>query len=166
MKGKWNPGAAAVVLFLVLLAGAFAGTFKPNPLDYVVENCYDGINNDGDSDPFAGGFTDIEDAECIFMPFKAAGWSSGEYDGRGLQYPLTPDIDIYVQQWNQSRQGGLNAVEVSHFDAVKALHEYLGADVCSDSRVQDSIILYRDTYGIPDWATGVYAHQSQCGVSY
>jgi len=166
MKGKWSQGAAAVGLFLFLLAGAFSGSFKPNPLEYVAESCYDGINNDGDSDPFVGPFTDLEDAECIFMPFNAAGWGSGEYDGRGIQFPFHGDIDVYVQQWNQSRTGGLNAVEVSHFDGLKALHDYFGSDVCSDSRVQDSIILYRDTYDIPDWATGVYAHQSLCGVSY
>lgn len=160
MKGKWNPGTAAVLLFLVVLASAFAGTWKPDPMDYIVESCYDGINNDGDTDPLFGPFIDLDDTECIYMPFEVAGWASGEYDGRGFNAPLQGDIDVYVQQWN------LSDLPVSTYDGAKALHVYFGSDVCQDSRVQDAIILYRDTYGLEAWKTGVYEHQNECGLSY
>lgn len=161
MPRKWNQGAAAVALFLVLMAGAFAGTFKPNVFDYISQECYDGINNDGDSDPFFGPVVDLQDTECIYMPYDAAGWLSGEYDGQGyFSPPPSPDIQTYVEQWN------LSNVPTSHFAANKALHEYFGSDVCADSRVQDILTIYRDNYNLPDWKTGVSAHQNECGVSY
>lgn len=160
MKKKWNQGAAAVALFLVLMAGAFAGTFKPNAFDYIVESCYDGINNDGDSDPFLGAFVDLDDTECIYMPYEVAGWASGEYDGQGFNPPPSPDIQTYVEQWN------LSDVPTSHYAANKALHEYFGSDVCADGRVQAILTIYRDDYNLPDWKTGVSAHQNECGVSY
>jgi hypothetical protein len=161
MNKKWNQGAAAIALFLVFMAGAFAGSYKPNALDFIAPNCYDGINNDGDSDPFIGQFIDLDDTECIYMPYEAAGWTVGEFDALGFNPPPDYMISAYVDEWANKSD-----VPTSHYAANKALHEYFGSDVCADGRVQAILTIYRDDYNLPDWQTGVSAHQNDCGVSY
>ena len=57
---------ALVGLFLVLLAGSFAGSVKPITYD---AECIDGIDNDGDSSLITGGI-DVDDDACFFYPYS------------------------------------------------------------------------------------------------
>lgn len=160
MKDAKKKASFGLVLAL-MLGMVLSGTANPpNPLDYIAPNCYDGLDNDGESDPFVGDIKDLDDSECVYMPYIHAGWGSGEYDGRGFNPPLQSDIEVYVIEWNKSD------VPTNHYQGVKALHEYFGSDVCSDGRVQAALTNFRDNFAIEDYRTGISQHQNECGLSY
>lgn len=158
MNRKTQAGVG-VFLFVLIVAQAFTGGAPP-PRYALAETCHDGLNNDGDVIPGPSPIPLIDgaDQECHWMPFDF--WN-GEYDGQGISYPIQAETDGYVALWNQQEN------LVSHFEAVKYLHEnHWGTDVCNDQALQDSLVAYRDSYGLSDSMTGVSDHQSECGVSY
>lgn len=147
---------------MLILVSAFRG-MAPSPFDYIVESCYDGIDNDNDSPQFLpNSIVDELDKECIYMPLAFTGLPNGEYDGQGVGNPSFSDVGIYAADfWNLSTDPNLP----THFEAVKALYEYKGSAICTQE-LQDSLIFHRDQNGIEDARTGVSQHQSYCGVSY
>jgi len=157
-KKKASFGIILAVMLGMIVSGVSS---PPKAWAYINETCYDGLNNDGDSDPFLGPTIDIDDQECVYMPFNAAGWQSGEFNPVGpFQAPQFSYIEAYVIEWNKSD------IPASHYQANKELHQYFGLDVCQNSNVQDSLIIFRDQFAIPDERTGIPYHQAECGVSY
>lgn len=159
---KDNAKAAFAVILAVVLGMALTGTTSTvSPENSIASTCKDGINNDGDQGgvpPLIVDIDDSEDVECLWMPFK---FGQGEYDGLGGNPPNSNDVAAYVQTW-------------ASIDNYPTYFEALVSLAAIDSnpgkecnfQVQDAMIEYRDTYGLPDSKTGVSEHQAACGVSY
>lgn len=157
-----NGKTAFGVILAIFLGTVLAGTaMVPDPLTFVTESCYDGIDNDNDSPSMIpGANVDLTDAECIWMPFTVGGWASGEYDGQGISYPPMSDVSVYSQQWNTSTD------HPTHFEGVKSIFDYFNnPNYCGNQILEDSLVYYRDTLNIPDSRTGVNEYQSECGVT-
>lgn len=159
-----NGKTAFGVILAIFLGTVLAGTaLPPAPIEFVAPSCYDGTDNDGDSPSMIpGAYQDNTDGECIWMPFTfESGISPGEYDGRGLNDPLITDVGIYADEWNGSTG------YPTHWEGIKAMYEELGlSNYCSNTRITDSMVHYRDVLNIPDSRTGSTAHQAECGLSY
>lgn len=167
---KKNAQAGFGVVLAIMLGFALSGTVSMiSPEASIAPTCIDSINNDGDVLDFGSGITnpiqDYLDPECMWMPFK---FGQGEYDGNNVyltspQYTVnSADVANYVQTWQNSDQ------YPTYFQALLAMEAILQTGVNPEcyGQVQDAMIEYRDTYGLPDSKTGVSEHQAHCGVSY
>ena len=159
---KKNAQAGFGVVLAIMLGFALSGTASMiSPESSIAATCKDTVNNDGDQasvGPLTVDIDDSEDYECIWMPFK---FGQGEYDGLGSSYPASNDVAAYVQIWANVDN------YPTHFEAILALSALDGSPGRECANVmQDSLIEYRDTYGLPDSKTGVSEHQAHCGVSY
>ena len=159
---KRNAAAGFGLVLLLFLGMALSGT--PGlvaPENSIHASCMDGVNNDGDQASI-GGFVydvqDINDIECLWMPFK---FGQGEYDGLGGANPNPADVAAYVQIWaNQDAYP-------TYFDALLAYDGIMqtAGKECGIG-VQNAMVEYRDTYNLPESKTGLSMHQAHCGVSY
>jgi len=149
---KRNQAAFGGILLLILGMVLSGAVYSPDPITFLADTCKDGIDNDGEF-PSSN---DMADQECTWMPMD---FGNGEYDGAGINPPSPSEVAAYVATWN-TMEG-----YPSHWEVVKAGYDEAGSNPCVSS-VQDSLIEYRDTYGLLDDQTGVSEHQSHCGVSY
>ena len=169
---KKNAQAGFGVVLAIMLGFALSGTITMiSPEDSIAATCIDGQNNDGDviilgtgsTGPITSPIQDTSDPECLWMPFK---FGQGEYDGNDVDLSTytvnSADVANYVQTWQNSDQ------YPTYFQALLAMEAILQTGVNPEcySQVQDAMIEYRDTYGLPDSKTGVSEHQAHCGVSY